>query len=59
MGSRIRRRHHFRVTYSQVDNKNNSGYDFGIGSTNLWNVTDDNEDEDVEMFAVGIVHWFD
>ena len=48
-----------RVTYSQVDNENNSGYDFGIGGTNLWNVTDDNEDEDVEMFAVGIVHWFD
>ena len=48
-----------RATYSKVDNERNSGYDFGIGSTNLWNVTDDGEDEDVEMFAVGIVHWFD
>ena len=48
-----------RLTYSKVDNERNAGYDFGIGSTNLWNVTDDNEDEDVEMFAVGIVHWFD
>ena len=48
-----------RLTYSKVDNERNSGYDFGIGSTNLWNVTDDAEDEDVEMFAVGIVHWFD
>ena len=48
-----------RLTYSKVDNENNAGYDFGIGSTNLWNVTDDGEDEDVEMFAVGIVHWFD
>ena len=48
-----------RLTYSKVDNENNSSYDFGIGSTNLWNVTDDGEDEDVEMFAVGIVHYFD
>ena len=48
-----------RLTYSQVDNDDNAGYDFGIGGTNLWNVTDDNRDEDVEMFAVGIVHWFD
>ena len=48
-----------RLTYSQVDNEDNAGYDFGIGSTNLWNVPDDGQDEDVEMFAVGIVHWFD
>ncbi len=48
-----------RLTYSKVDNERNSGYDFGIGSTNLWNVPDDNEAEDVEMFAVGIVHYFD
>ena len=48
-----------RLTYSRVDNEDNAGYDFGIGNTNLWNVTDDGKDEDVEMIAVGIVHWFD
>ena len=48
-----------RLTYSKVDNEDNSGYDFGIGGTNLWNVTDDNSDEDVSMVSVGIVHWFD
>ena len=48
-----------RATYSKLDNENNSGYDFGIGGTNLWNVTDDGQDEDAEVFAVGIVHWFD
>ena len=48
-----------RATYSKVDNENNSGYDFGIGGTNVWNVTDDDKDEDIEMFAIGIVHWFD
>lgn len=42
-----------RVTYSEVDNEDRSQYDFGIngGGAQLG--------EDVDMLAVGIVHWFD
>lgn len=42
-----------RVTYSEVDNEDNAQYDFGIngGGAQLG--------EDVDMVAVGIVHWFD
>jgi len=42
-----------RVTYSEVDNEDRAQYDFGIngGGAQLG--------EDVDMFAVGIVHWFD
>ncbi len=42
-----------RLTYSEVQNENNAGYDFGIspGGAAVGG--------DVEMFAVGIVHWFD
>lgn len=42
-----------RVTYSEVDNEDNAQYDFGIngGGAQLG--------EDIDMLAVGIVHWFD
>lgn len=42
-----------RMTYSEVDNEDNAQYDFGIngGGAQLG--------EDVNMLAVGIVHWFD
>ena len=43
-----------RATYSEVSNENNAGYDFGINGANP-GVTG----EDIEMFAVGIVHYFD
>ena len=42
-----------RATYSEVSNEANAGYDFGIGVSGVA------QGEDVEMFAVGIVHWFD
>ena len=42
-----------RVTYSDVDNSDQSDYDFGIGSTG------NAQGEDVDMWAIGIVHWFD
>ena len=42
-----------RATYSEVSNEANAGYDFGIGGTGVA------MGNDVEMFAVGIVHWFD
>jgi len=42
-----------RLTYSEVDNEDNAEYDFGI------NVGSANTGEDVDMLAVGIVHWFD
>ena len=42
-----------RLTYSEVQNEANASYDFGI------NVGGAQVGEDVEMFAVGIVHWFD
>ena len=42
-----------RATYSEVSNEANAGYDFGI------NGTSPATGADVEMFAVGIVHWFD
>ena len=43
-----------RVTYSEVDNDDNGTYGQGISGTGLG--TPGNE---TEMFAVGIVHWFD
>ena len=44
-----------RLTYSEVQNENNAGYDFGIHSAAASGAVG----EDIEMFAVGIVHWFD
>ena len=43
-----------RLTYSEVDNEDNAGYDFGINGFSGVAVG-----EDVEMIGVGIVHWFD
>ncbi len=42
-----------RATYSEVGNEANAQYNFGI------NYAGGGVGEDVEMFAVGIVHWFD
>ena len=42
-----------RLTYSEVDNDDNASYDFGIGTLGM------EAGQSVEMFAVGIVHWFD
>ncbi len=42
-----------RLTYSEVDNEDAASYDFGI------NGGGSQTGEDVEMIAVGIVHWFD
>ncbi|MCY3852996.1 MAG: porin [Gammaproteobacteria bacterium] len=42
-----------RLTYSEVDNDTNGSYDFGIGGAGV------KTGGSVEMFAVGIVHWFD
>ncbi len=44
-----------RLTYSEVQNENNAGYDFGINAGAAGGAAG----EDVEMFAIGIVHWFD
>ena len=45
-----------RATYSEVRNDEGSQYDFGISpATN----DDGVAGEDISMFAVGIVHWFD
>ena len=43
-----------RATYSEVSNEDNAVYDFGINgaSSGIAGI-------DIEMFAVGIVHWFD
>ncbi len=41
-----------RLTYSELDNEDNSAYDFGIGTTGVA------DGEDVEMIAFGIVQWF-
>jgi hypothetical protein len=41
-----------RLTYSEVDNEDNSNYDFGIGTSGV------QAGEDVEMIAFGIVQWF-
>jgi hypothetical protein len=41
-----------RLTYSEVDNEDNSQYDFGIGGSGTA------VGEDPEMIAVGIVQWF-
>ena len=42
-----------RLTYSEVDNDSNASYDFGIGGAG------GGVGGETEMFAVGIVHWFD
>ncbi len=42
-----------RLTYSEISNEDNASYDFGI------NVGGVQVGEDVDMVAVGIVHWFD
>ena len=43
-----------RLTYSEVDNDDNGTYGQGISGTGLGT-----PGGEVEMFAVGIVHWFD
>ena len=43
-----------RLTYSEVDNDNNGTYGQGISGTGLGS-----PGAEIEMFAVGIVHWFD
>ena len=43
-----------RLTYSEVDNDKNGTYGQGISGTGLGTAG-----SEVEMFAVGIVHWFD
>ncbi|MDD9817372.1 MAG: porin [Gammaproteobacteria bacterium] len=45
-----------RVTYSEVDNEDNAAYDFGINTSAI---SSGIVGEDVDMLAVGIVHWFD
>ena len=42
-----------RLTYSDIDNSDESNYDFGIGGAGA------GKGEDVDMWAIGIVHWFD
>ena len=42
-----------RLTYSEVNNDDSAKYDFGIGGAGVA------RGKDVDMFAVGIVHWFD
>ena len=42
-----------RATWSEVDNDSGSAYDFGINGGGVQG------GQDVEMFAIGIVHWFD
>ncbi len=43
-----------RLTYSEVDNDDNGTYGQGISGTGLGS-----PGTEIEMFAVGIVHWFD
>ena len=43
-----------RLTYSEVDNDDNGTYGQGISGTGLGSAG-----AEIEMFAVGIVHWFD
>ena len=43
-----------RLTYSEVDNDTNASYNFGIGTLGGMKAG-----QSAEMFAVGIVHWFD
>ena len=42
-----------RLTYSEVNNDDYAKYDFGIGTAGVA------KGKDVDMVAVGIVHWFD
>ncbi|MDE0152240.1 MAG: porin [Gammaproteobacteria bacterium] len=49
-----------RLTYSEVDNDRNGTYGQGISGTGLGGVgVPDGSGGEIEMFAVGIVHWFD
>ena len=41
-----------RVTYSEVDNEDNSNYDYGISPAGI------SQGSDTDMIAVGIVQWF-
>ncbi len=43
-----------RLTYSEVDNDKNGSYGQGISGTGLGTAG-----SEIEMFALGIVHWFD
>ena len=45
-----------RATYSAINNEDFAEYDFGINPAGFG---DNNQGEDIAMFAVGIVHWFD
>ena len=44
-----------RLTYSEVDNEDNSDYGFGISGTGGFDGVIGN---DLSMIAVGIVQWF-
>ena len=46
-----------RLTYSEVSNEENAGYGQGISGTGLSGLV--GAGSEVEMFAIGIVHWFD
>ena len=49
-----------RLTYSEVDNDDNGTYGQGISGTGLGGVgVPGGAGGEIEMFAVGIVHWFD
>ena len=51
-----------RLTYSEVNNDDHANYDFGIGDaggTGIGGSAARDKGKDIEMFAVGIVHWFD
>ena len=49
-----------RLTYSEVDNDRNGTYGQGISGTGLGGVgVPGGSGGEIEMFAVGIVHWFD
>ncbi|MDE0153307.1 MAG: porin [Gammaproteobacteria bacterium] len=49
-----------RLTYSEVDNDDNGTYGQGISGTGLAGVgVQGGSGGEIEMFAVGIVHWFD
>jgi len=49
-----------RLTYSEVDNDANGTYGQGISGTGLGGVgVPGGSGGEIEMFAVGIVHWFD
>ena len=48
-----------RLTYSEVSNDENGTYGQGISGTGLCYGLCEAGGKDIEMFALGIVHWFD